>query len=92
MAQLSGHSRRPVPHRHPDRALRPAAAVFVVVGSNHSATSCGPRSRRVRNDRHCTVGQHQSGRTFRLSSRCTARRRTSPARHRESIGQICRAR
>ena len=81
---LSRNPHRPVPHRHPGRAFRAAAGALrrrrrVEPVRRHPVRS---RPRGVRNDRHRAVGQHQSRARHirRCSSRCTARRPTSPAR------------
>ena len=74
----------PVPHRHPDRAFRAAPGLVrrrrrLEPVRRHPLR---PRPGLHRHDRHRAVGQHQPGAQVPLacSSRCTARRPTSPAR------------
>ena len=81
---LSGHPHRPVPHRHPDRALRRSGRSVSTSSSARtcSATSCRtsvpPCAERSASRRRAT--SIRSARSRRCSSRCTARRPTSPAR------------
>ncbi len=80
-AQLSRHPRRPVPHRHPDRALRPPPGALrrrrrLEPVRRHPVR---PRARRLRHDRHRAVGQHQPGARAPVAVRAGAR---LGARHR----------
>ena len=80
---LSRHPHRPVPHRHPVRALRAASRLVRCGGRFQSVRRHPERSRSGSGgiDRYRALGQHQSrGQAFRrCSSRCTVRRPTSPA-------------
>ena len=91
---VSRRAHRQVPHRHPDRALRAAAGVL---RRGRRRPTCSATSCRTSGPPCCgTIGiapsaQHQPGAHLsrRCSSRCTARRRTSPGKGiANPIGQI----
>ena len=81
---VSGGAHRPVPHRHPDRAVRAQPAVVRRGGGLQPVRRhpLGPGPGLRRHHRHRPVGQPEprAASTRPCSSRCTARRRTSPAR------------
>ena len=81
---LPGDPHRPVPHRHPVRAFRPAPRLVRRCGGVKSVRRhpVRPRPRGGGLDRHRAVGQHQSGADVPLDVRTGAR---LGARHRRQI-------
>ena len=77
-----GRQDRPVPHRHPDRAFRAPSRLVRCRRRLESVRRhpVGSRAGGGRLDRHRALGQHQPRARIsrRCSSRCTARRPTSP--------------
>ena len=83
-ARLPGHQDRPVPHRHPDRPLRPAPRLVRRGGRLQPVRRHPLRPRAppapARSASHPPPTSTRSGNSPRCSSRCTARPPTSPAR------------
>ena len=81
--ELSRHQGRPVPHRHPDRALRAQSRLVRRRGRLQPVRRhpVGPRPRAHRLDRRGAVGQHQPRAQVPVDVRAGARlgARTSPA-------------
>ncbi len=85
---ISGDPHRPVPHRHPERAIRLASRLVrrrrrLEPVRRHPVRS---GSRRMRHDRDRAIGQHQSRARFSIDVRAGARLRSGHRRqgHRQS--------